>query len=129
MTEIINKLIVILRQGIPCLFQVITGLYCPGCGGTRALIYLMRGQIVKSFRYHPLVPYMAAVVLIEVISYGASKLFRNPRLHIRHYDLFVYIGIGIILVNWFWKNYMLLARGINLLSETLGSSASLMVFL
>lgn len=44
-----------------CLFRHLTGLYCPGCGGTRAFIYLIHGNIPESILYHPLVIY--AVIL------------------------------------------------------------------
>lgn len=108
-------LILTLKSGFPCVFQLLTGLYCPGCGGTRALKYLLHGDIRKSLQYHPLVCYMAAVLLVEVLSWGLAKIFHNPKLHIGRYDGFVYLGIGIILVNWIWKNYMLVARGIDLL--------------
>ena len=33
----------------PCLFHRLTGLYCPGCGGTRAVRLLFTGHIWKSF--------------------------------------------------------------------------------
>ena len=50
----------LIRHGIPCAFHLLTGFYCPGCGGTRAVVYLLQGQIGRSFQYHPLIPYMAA---------------------------------------------------------------------
>lgn len=48
---------------MPCLFQMMTGLYCPGCGGTRAVRALLSGHPVLSFLYHPVVPYMASVAV------------------------------------------------------------------
>ena len=33
-----------------CPFYELTHLYCPGCGGTRALFYLLHGNIVGVFR-------------------------------------------------------------------------------
>lgn len=44
---------------IPCLFRTLTGFYCPGCGGTRALKALLHGKLWLSFCYHPLVLYLA----------------------------------------------------------------------
>lgn len=116
MLEIINQVIQLFRQGIPCLFHLATGLYCPGCGGTRATIFLLHGHIGTSIRYHPLVPYVAFVVLLEAAGFLAAKIWKRPELHIRRYDLFTYIGVAIILANWAWKNYMLVVRGIDLLS-------------
>jgi hypothetical protein len=38
----------------PCLFHELTGLYCTGCGMTRALHYIMNGQLYPAFRMNPL---------------------------------------------------------------------------
>lgn len=38
------------RIAIPCIFNKITGLYCPGCGITRAIKSLLSGDIQTSFR-------------------------------------------------------------------------------
>ena len=102
------------RQGVPCLFWLTTGLYCPACGGTRALRALLRGDLRMSFQYHPLVLYMAAVFAVELAGYCLSKVTKNPRWYLGHETLFIYIGIGIIFVNWIFKNYMLL-HGVDLL--------------
>ena len=40
----------------PCLLNALTGFYCPGCGGTRAIVTLAKGDIVQSVVYHPCVP-------------------------------------------------------------------------
>ncbi len=99
------------RQGFPCLFRGLTGLYCPGCGGTRAFMYLIQGQILKSLYYHPLIPYMAAVLVGEGALWlmarkkGWEKELKRP------YELEVYVGIGIALVNWAVKNLVLVAGG------------------
>ena len=63
MASVISRIIgVITRQGFPCLFHLLTGLYCPGCGGTRAFRALLAGNLLLSIRYHPLVAYMAVVL-------------------------------------------------------------------
>lgn len=46
---------------IPCFFNLLTGLWCPGCGGTRSLNALMNGDILKSLHYN------SAVILILII--------------------------------------------------------------
>lgn len=102
-------------QGFPCLFHLMTGLYCPGCGGTRAVRALLRGNLAMSLQYHPLVPYMAAVILLELASLGIAKATKNPRWYLGHETLFVYIAAGIIVVNWIGKNVLLVFFGIDLL--------------
>lgn len=103
----------ILRQGIPCLFHLITGLYCPGCGGTRAACYLLRGQVVKSLWYHPLVIYMAVVGSAELITYVLSKVQKKPQLYLGHMAAFTNIGVVIVILNMIVKNYMLVFLGID----------------
>lgn len=102
------------RQGFPCLFQLTTGFYCPACGGTRALRALLRGDLGMSFQYHPLVLYGIVVLAAELTGICLAKITKNPRWHLGHETLFIYIGIGIIMVNWVVKNFMLL-QGIDLL--------------
>ena len=66
MASVISRIIgVITRQGFPCLFHLLTGLYCPGCGGTRAFRALLAGNLLLSIRYHPLVAYMAVEMCIR----------------------------------------------------------------
>lgn len=54
-----------------CPFHAITGLWCPGCGSTRAAYSLMHGQVVDAFRYNLLVPLGLLLV--------AAVLFARPR--------------------------------------------------
>lgn len=105
------------RQGFPCLFQRLTNLYCPGCGGTRAVLALLRGDVLLSLKYHPLVVYGAAVLSAELASWLAARKLKNPRYYLGHEMMFIGIGVAIILINWGFKNYMLAVRGIDLLSS------------
>lgn len=63
----------------------------------------------------PLVLYTAAVVLAEVVSALAAKKADRPEWYLGHEKLFIYLGLGIILVNWIVKNYFLVVKGIDLL--------------
>lgn len=46
-----------------CLFHALTGLYCPGCGGTRALYWLLHGEFFRSLRYNLLLLPMGGYLL------------------------------------------------------------------
>lgn len=52
---------------IPCLFHKITGLHCPGCGLTRMLIALWKGNIKEAFMYNQLLFILLPFFLIDVI--------------------------------------------------------------
>lgn len=120
-------------QGFPCLFHLVTGLYCPGCGGTRAVRLMLQGRWLLSFQYHPFVLYAlfaaAAEGLILLWTMARKRGsrsragtepekgcrwndYRNGML--RRYPRWVLAGAGIVLVNWIVKN-ICLAAGIDLL--------------
>ncbi|MBP5620938.1 MAG: DUF2752 domain-containing protein [Thermoguttaceae bacterium] len=51
----------------PCLFHETTGFYCPGCGSTRALQRLLRGDVLGAFRHNLLVvPGLVAILYLYV---------------------------------------------------------------
>lgn len=97
-------LIRILRM--PCVFQMLTGLYCPGCGGTRALWFLLHGDILKSLWYHPLIPYMAGILIWWMISEVRKRCF-GKRGFLLHRWMII-CGILITVIQWIWKNAVLL---------------------
>lgn len=100
----------------PCVFHLLTGLYCPGCGGTRAVRYLLKGQLGNSVQYHPLVLYAAVLMLMGGVGAGLARVTGKPKWRLGNEKLLIAIAIGIVLFNWCWKNYMLVVYGIDLLS-------------
>ncbi|MFT3830346.1 MAG: DUF2752 domain-containing protein [Opitutaceae bacterium] len=42
------------RWAPPCPWRALTGLYCPGCGSTRALLALAHGDLPRAFTQNPL---------------------------------------------------------------------------
>ena len=47
-----------------CLFRRCTGTACPGCGLTRAMAHLVRGDIATAWAYHPLAILVAAEAVV-----------------------------------------------------------------
>ena len=45
--------LLVLNQEIKCLWNEMTGLYCPGCGITRMLIAMIQLDFYQAFRYNP----------------------------------------------------------------------------
>lgn len=93
-----------------CLFRHLTGLYCPGCGGTRAFIYLTHGNIPKSILYHPLVIYVVMLTLIFYVSQTLRFLThgRVKGMHLKYF--YLYIALFLIVANFIIKNIILITK-------------------
>lgn len=98
----------------PCVFNVVTGLYCPGCGGTRAVKALIHGHILKSIWYHPFVIYGAVIYLWFMISHTIRK-FVNPNVKgMKYRNIYMYIWLVILVLNFIIRNILLIKFNITL---------------
>lgn len=50
-----------------CVFNKLTGYYCPGCGNTRAVLALMSGRFLKSLGYNPMPMLLLCTAAIHYI--------------------------------------------------------------
>lgn len=98
-----------------CVFETVTGLYCPGCGGTRSLIALVQGHPVRSFLLHPAVIYAAAVYAVFMIRMFMLKHYGIGSKKDGRVLVFIYIGIGLILLQWAVKLVLLIRYDIHTL--------------
>ena len=106
----------ILNYVPPCMFHRVTGYYCPGCGGTRATFALLHGHLIRSFIFHPFVPYTAVLGGWFMLSQTLQRISRG-RLHIgMHFRVvYMWLALAIIVVNCIVKNMLILFCGIHLL--------------
>lgn len=96
------------KIGIPCTFHLLTGYYCPGCGGTRAVKALLAGRIWQSFCYHPIVLLVTLWGIWFMISQTVERVSHGKlRIGMRYRDLYLWLMLGIILLNCTVKNIML----------------------
>ena len=95
----------------PCYFYQLTGLYCPGCGGTRAWIALLHGHFLHSLVYHPVVLYGTFVYLVYVLSNLRALLphMHHTRSGMAFRNIYLYLAVILILGNWIFKNILLCA--------------------
>ncbi len=92
-----------------CAFHRLTGLYCPGCGGTRALFLLLRGKPIRSFFFHPMAPYTAFLGGWFMISQTVERLSRGRvRIAMRVRARYLWIALAITVVNCLIKNLALI---------------------
>ncbi|HEX2405298.1 MAG TPA: DUF2752 domain-containing protein [Acidimicrobiia bacterium] len=82
---------------IICPFALITGMACPGCGMTRAASYLVRGDVSTALGYHPLVPFIAVLVVGGWAWYLLRRSGRVPPLPTRWVNT-IFIVTGVMLL-------------------------------
>ncbi len=101
---------------IPCIFYAVTGLYCPGCGGTRAAAALGKGHILLSFFYHPIVVYGAIIYLWFMISHTIEYLTgRRIKIGMKYRNGYLYLALVIVIINIAVKDIALTAFHIDIL--------------
>lgn len=97
----------------PCVLHRVTGLYCPGCGGTRAVIALFHGQILRSLFYHPIVVYTVVIGGWFMLSQTIERLsFGRIRIGMHYRDLYLWLALAIIVINCLVKNLVLIIGGV-----------------
>ena len=89
-----------------CVLYTATGIYCPGCGGTRSVYALLRGDIIKSLYYHPFVFYMAVYYLPYEVSHTLDLITRGKVRGLYFCPPYFYIGAALIVVQWIIKNIL-----------------------
>jgi len=89
-----------------CWFYGNFHIYCPGCGGTRAVIALVHGHYLQSLYYHPAVLFIA----VSIVAYLASQTIwrlRGKRGMVLHYtDRWTDCVLAIFLINCAIRNFL-----------------------
>ena len=61
----------------PCPFHAVTGLWCPGCGATRASGLLLRGHPVEALHYNALWVVAAPAVVYALVRWARRSFGRR----------------------------------------------------
>ena len=64
--------------GIPCIFHETTGLYCPGCGMTRAISSLIQLNPHQAFRYNALIIFIPIIVIYNIYKIITKREIKIP---------------------------------------------------
>lgn len=91
-----------------CAIHDVFHIYCPGCGGTRAVYSLLRLRIWESFMEHPMVLFTALILADYYIGAIITLIRKNGK---RYYYLrvwFCYVALGLVIVNFVVRNFLLI---------------------
>lgn len=93
----------VLRLDYPCIFNKVTGLCCPGCGGTRAFRALLHGQILRSIYDYPPLIFGVVVYIIFMVRCFLYRHFGIRKSRDGAVVKYMYIFIGLMIVQWIVK--------------------------
>lgn len=99
---------------LPCVFYTCLGIYCPGCGGTRAVAALLRGRFLESVWYHPIVPYSVILFGGFMLTQGLARLGVRQIRGWKFHNWYLYGAVVVLVCNFLIKNLLLWVWGITI---------------
>jgi len=88
----------------PCLFHVLTGLHCPGCGSLRALHQLSHGHIAAAFGLNPLMVMSLPFLGYSFLSRASFRMRGRPLPSVSVPPYWHWLLLGTILAFWLLRN-------------------------
>jgi hypothetical protein len=78
-----------------CAFKALTGLDCPGCGGTRAFWYLLHGNLPEAARNHAVAVFATPFLIYAYIAWTLKRVFnvKIPMLRFTPTTIGVFLGV------------------------------------
>ena len=88
---------------LECKLKEVTGIPCPGCGGTRAVKSLLKGNILSSLYYNAFVVYVAIMYGIFFVTHTLQRISRGKIKGIKFRMLYVWIAIAVMVIQYIIK--------------------------
>lgn len=104
---------------IPCILNSKFHIYCPGCGGTRALNSLLKLSLLDSLLYHPIILYSICIFIYYYIKIAILLLRKKEYKKSKFKYIALYIGLAIIIINFILKNILAIYFNIDYLGDIL----------
>lgn len=89
-----------------CVFSSWLRIYCPGCGGTRAVEALLHGHVLESVWYHPLVLYTVIVFGGFMLTQGLERLGVKWVRGWKYHNWHLYGAVIVLVCNFLVKNLL-----------------------
>jgi len=81
-----------------CPFKMLTGFPCPGCGITKSLIFLYKGDFLKSIYYHLFGPFTFLFCIIAIVVLTVELITKKEYFQSILYSKNLAYALGTILV-------------------------------
>ncbi len=99
-----------------CPSHLIFDIYCPFCGGTRAIRSLLNLDIISSLIYNPaILPTTIVFCIYDILAFKAILQNKEKIIHI-HKPIWVGLS-SILILNWIIRNIILIVWNIDYISH------------
>jgi hypothetical protein len=94
-----------------CLVKYTTGFDCPGCGGTRALFYLLHGDVAAAARAHLMLVFATPFLVYLYIAWAAGSVVKTkwlPKLYLSPLTISIFLaawGVFSVVRNLPWAPF------------------------
>ena len=93
------------------------GIYCPGCGGTRALIALMEGDPYQSLRYNPVTCLLLLDAFLTMLFAVIKRATKGKYMFIKFRLIYHVAFLLFVVVYFVVRNYLWIVHGVDLLGD------------
>ena len=104
-----------LMKNAGCIVRDRFHIYCPGCGGTRAVEALLRLQPFRSLYYNPVVVLLIIVVIcitgIRIAESKRARKYNTAKILVLKLFLAIWLAYSVV------RNILLVSCGIDLLGD------------
>lgn len=97
-----------------CVIEAGLQIYCPGCGGTRAVEALLHGHVLESVWYHPLVLYTVIIFGGFMLTQGLERLGIRQVRGWKYHNWHLYGAVIVLVCNFLIKNLLRQIWGITI---------------
>lgn len=101
----------------PCILHDVLHIYCPGCGGTRAVMELLRGHILKSLWYNPAVVLGGLLIAYYELGVFYTLVKKNGKRYYIANGWPVYLYVILIFIYAILRDILLLGFQIDVLHD------------
>lgn len=96
-----------------CILHDLVHLYCPLCGGTRAMVALCQGRPVTSLLFNPVTAYLAVGFIVFDITAIIRTVRRSPLPPVRIPQWYVIGAIALAVLVFIVRNTLMIGYGID----------------
>ncbi len=92
--------------GVPCVINKCFGVYCPGCGMTRAVDALLKLDFKEAFKYNVFSIILFPILFIVCVIFIWNMIFKGNKINIKYNNVLLIILATCLLLYGILRNFI-----------------------